>query len=301
VHLLLVRSPEPAALPLILTHGWPGSVAEYLDVLGPLSDPRRYGLHPSIAFDLVVPSLPGFAWSGPTPDAGWGPRRIARAWAVLMNRLGYDRYGAVGNDWGAAVSCELGRVAGDAVVGVHVTQLHSLPEGERPYLAPMTDPAGLSADDQAALRGLRFFQRTMGAYHHVQAQQPQTLGHALHDSPVGLLGWNSQVMGGLDADALITHVAIHWLTGTAASALRIYADDEREEPAAEPTTVPLGVAQFPHDARPIWKFAERDHTAIVSRTVFDRGGHYAARQAPELLVDDIRSFYAGLFSLDMRQ
>ena len=123
VHFLHVRSPEPGPLPLVLSHGWPGSVAEYLDVIGPLSDPRRHGLDPGIAFDLVIPSLPGFGWSGPTPDVGWGPRRIARAWAVLMRRLGYRRYGAAGNDWGSFISPELGRIAPEEVAGVHVTQV----------------------------------------------------------------------------------------------------------------------------------------------------------------------------------
>jgi epoxide hydrolase len=296
VHFLHVRSPEPGALPLILTHGWPGSVAEFLDVLGPLSDPRAHGLDPAVAFHLVVPSLPGSGWSGPTPDTGWGPRRVARAWAVLMERLGYDRYGAAGNDWGAEISPELGRTAPDAVVGVHVTQIFSLPDGELPYqgaAGATVDPA-LSPEDREAVEGLRWFQRTMASYHHVQAQQPQTLAHALTDSPAGLLAWNSQVMGDLDPDALLTHVSIHWFTGTAGSALRIYAEDARQEPPAGPTTVPLGLAQFPNDAHAIRAYAERDHARIVSWHSYDSGGHYAAHQAPDLLVGDLRHFFAAL-------
>jgi pimeloyl-ACP methyl ester carboxylesterase len=294
VHFLHIRSPEPAALPLILSHGWPGSVAEYLDVIGPLSDPRRHGLDPAIAFDLVIPSLPGSGFSGPAPDTGWGPARIAWAWATLMGRLGYQRYGAAGNDWGSFISCELGRIAPDAVAGVHVTQLFSLPDGESAYFPPTADPAdvaGWPPADQAALSGLRYFQRHLGAYHHVQAQQPQTLAHALCDSPVGLLAWNSQVMHELDPDALLTHVSIHWLTGTAGSALRIYAEQERQEPARGPLTVPVGLAQFPHDAHPIRACAERDYARIVSWNSYDRGGHYAAHQVPDLLVGDIRGFY----------
>jgi pimeloyl-ACP methyl ester carboxylesterase len=297
VHFLHVRSPEPAALPVILTHGWPGSVAEFLDVIGPLTDPRAHGLDPSVAFHLVVPSLPGFAWSGPTPDTGWGPRRVARAWVELMSRLGYDRYGAAGNDWGSEISPAVGRLAPDRVVGVHVTQIFSLPDGDVPYLPSAGDPAGvaaLSAQDREALEGHAWFLRTMASYHHVQAQQPQTLGYALSDSPAGLLAWNSQVMGDLDPDALITHVAIHWLTGTAASALRIYAEDDRDEAPAGPTTVPLGLAQFPNDMQAIRAYAERDHAAIVSWNTYDRGGHYAAHQAPDLLVADIRGFFAKL-------
>jgi epoxide hydrolase len=270
VHFLHVRSPEPGALPLVVTHGWPGSVAEYLDVIGPLSDPRGHGLDPAIAFDLVIPSLPGFGWSGPTPDTGWHPRRIAGAWAVLMRRLGYRRYGAVGNDWGSFVSPQLAMAASGEVAGVHVTQVF---------------PAG-----PGAVRG--------ASYGHVHAEQPQTLAHALADSPVGLLAWNSQVMGDLDPDAMLTHVTIHWLTGTAGSAPRIYAEEDRQDPPNGPTTippdlrVPVGVAQFPHDWPSDATLAERPHASVVSLNVYDRGGHYAARQAPDLLVKDIRDFFA---------
>ena len=299
VHFLHVRSPEPESIPLILSHGWPGSVAEYLDIIGPLSDPRRHGRDPSVAFDLVIPSLPGFGWSGPTSDTDWGPRRIARAWAELMRRLGYRRYGAVGNDWGTYISPEMGRHAPDEVIGVHVTQLFSLPDGEIAYCPPTNDtvnPAELSPDDRAALEFLRTYQRTMASYGHVQAQQPQTLAHALSDSPAGLLGWNSQCMPDLDADMLLTHVSIHWLTGTAGSALRIYADNDREQPAREPTTTPLGLASFAGDMPAVRVYAERDHANIIAWNAYDRGGHYAARQEPDLLVDDIRTFFSSVLS-----
>src|SRR5262245_19690128 len=303
VHLPPAPSTEPDPIPLIVSHGWPGSVAEFLDVIGPLSDPRRHRLDPGVAFDLVIPSLPGFGWSGPTPDIGWGPRRIARAWAVLMDRLGYRRYGAVGNDWGSFISPELGRLAPDAVIGVHVTQVFSLPEGEVAYYPPSVDSADLtrlSPADRSALEFLRSFQRTMASYHHVQAQQPHTLAHALSDSPVGLLGWNSQCMAHLDVEMLLTHVSIHWLTGTAGSALRIYADHERQQPTTGPTTTPFALASFAHDMRPIRPYAERDHANIVSWKLYDRGGHYAAHQAPDLLVDDIRTFFAALVILHAR-
>jgi pimeloyl-ACP methyl ester carboxylesterase len=295
IHFLHVRSPEPDALPLILSHGWPGSVAEFIDVLGPLSDPRDHGLDPAIAFDLVIPSLPGFGWSGPTPDAGWGTRRIARAWAALMRTLGYDKYGAAGNDWGSRIAPELGRHAPGAVVGVHVTQIFSFPDGESLAFPPTTDVVDRMAStprDQAALDGLRSLQKERGSYYHVHAQQPQTLAHALSDSPVGLLAWNSQVMHGLEPDVLLTHVSIHWLTGTAGSALWLYAEQERQGPPERPTTVPLGLAQFPHDFVARQVDAERDHANIVSWNSYDRGGHYAAHQAPDLLVDDIREFFA---------
>jgi epoxide hydrolase len=289
VHFLHVRSPEPDALPLVLSHGWPGSVAEYLEVLDPLSDPRRHGLDPAIAFDLVVPSLPGFGFSGPTPDTGWGPLRIARAWAVLMDRLRYARYGAAGNDWGSGIAVDLGRVAPERVVGAHVTQAWDPP--------PNGDPSWedrLSPTDRAAWEAFQDYAANHAAYGVVQAQQPQTIAHALADSPVGLLGWNAQAMYGygLDTEAILTHVTIHWLTGTAGSAIRIYADAEREERPAGPTTVPLGVAQFPGDLASVRAFSEHHHSNIVSWNHYDRGGHYAAHDAPDLLVSDIRQFFA---------
>ncbi|HUB71156.1 MAG TPA: epoxide hydrolase [Acidimicrobiales bacterium] len=272
VHFLHIRSPEPESLPLILVHGWPGSVAEYLDVLGPLSDPRAHGLDPAVAFDLVVPSLPGFGWSGPTPDVGWGPRRTARAFVGLMRRLGCKRFGAAGNDWGSFVAPEMAREAGEEAVGVHVTQVFPAGPGE--------------------VRN--------SPYGHVHAEQPQTLAHALADSPVGLLAWNGQCMGDLDADALLTHVTIYWVTGTAGSAPRIYAEEDRQQPPSGPTTIPPGLrapialAQFPNDWPSDRALAERQDANVVSWNVYDRGGHYAARQAPDLLVKDIRDFFGNL-------
>lgn len=293
VHFLHVRSTEPRALPLILSHGWPGSVVEFLDVIGPLSEPGKHGLDPAIAFDLVIPSLPGFAWSGPTPDTGWGPRRIARAWATLMSRLGYRHYGAVGNDWGAHISPELGRIAPNAVVGAHVTQLFSFPHGEWLSYPPSVepDPSQLTPEDRAALDGLRKIQHTAGSYAHVQGQQPHTLGFALTDSPIGLLAWNSRTMSDLDLETLLTHVTIYWLTGTATSAMRIYAEHRRQAPPDTPTTVPIALAQFRNDIHPIKACAERDHANLVSWNTYDRGGHYAAHDAPDLLVHDIRTFF----------
>ena len=292
VHFLHVRSPEPDALPLVLSHGWPGSIAEYLDVIGPLSDPRLHGLDPSIAFDVVVPSLPGFGFSGPTADTGWGPRRIAGAWAILMRRLGYNRYGAAGNDWGSGIAVELGRLAPEHVVGAHVTQTWDPPPDDDPKWVAELEPK-----DKAAWDAFQDYVNNEAAYGVVQAQQPQTLAHALADSPVGLLGWNAQAMHehGLDDDAILTHVTIHWLTGTAGSAIRIYADHAREEPATGPTTVPVGVAQFPGDLPSIRVFSEHQHN-IVSWNEYDRGGHYASQDAPDLLVHDLRKFFTAVRS-----
>jgi epoxide hydrolase len=288
IHFLHVKSPEPDAFPLILTHSWPGSIVDYLDVIGPLTDPRAHGGDPAMAFDLVIPSIPGFAFSGPTTEKGWSRYRVAKAWATLMQRLGYEKYGAVGNDAGSLIAPELGRVDGDRVAGVHVTQIFSFPSG---------DPAefeGLTGEEQAALEHLNWFWQKMGAFNQLQSQQPQTLAHALADSPVGLLGWNVQLMADLEPDVILTNVMIYWLTGTAASSMRFYYEDANAEEPTGPTTAPIGLASFAGDFQSIRRFAERDHQRIVSWNTYDRGGHYAAWAAPDLLVGDIREFFAKL-------
>jgi pimeloyl-ACP methyl ester carboxylesterase len=280
VHFLRVRSGQDGALPLVLTHGWPGTIVEYLDVIEPLT---------AAGFDLVIPSLPGFGFSGPTSDPGWNRYRVARAWAELMRRLGYQRYGAVGNDVGSFVAPEVGRTDPEHVVGVHVTQLFSLPTGDP---AELVD---LSEEEQAALAHAKWFWDNMGAYNLMHSQQPQTVAHGVTDSPAGLAGWNGQLFGdAVDREFALTNIAISWFTGTAASAMRIYREDAQAEPPAEPTTVPIGLAQFAGDFQSIRRFAERDHTNIVSWHSYDRGGHYAAHLATDLLVDDIREFFKAL-------
>ena len=299
IHFLHVRSPEPGALPLILTHGWPGSVVEYLDVIGPLTDPRAHGRDPSIAFDLVIPSLPGFAFSSPLTSRGWGTARTAAAWVELMRRLGYQRYGAAGNDAGSMVSPEIGRLDPDHVTGVHVTQVFSFPSGDPD---PQTEFEGLSESDMAALAKLQWFMDHKFSFNQLHSQQPQTLAHALADSPAGLLAWNGQLMGedamgskGLDDDFVLTNVALYWLTSTGGSSIRFYHEDATApRTQQEPTTVPLGVAGFAGDFSGIRRFAERDHQNLVQWTMHpEPGGHYAAHLEPDVLADDIRGFYVG--------
>jgi pimeloyl-ACP methyl ester carboxylesterase len=289
VHFLHVRSHEPDALPLILSHGWPGSVFEFVDVIAPLVDPRAHHADPADAFDVVVPSLPGFAFSGPTRERGWNTERIAVAWRTLMSGLGYRRFGAVGNDWGSDISIRLGQAAPDAVIGVHVTQIVSLPRGDAGELDGLTD------EEQAALNDRAWYHEHMDAYHHVQAQQPQTLAHALVDSPVGLLAWFDTIFrGGVDIDFALTAVHAHWLTGTVASAMRLYRENGLISDSPTRSTVPLGLAQFAHDFRSIRRFAERDHANIVSWNVYDHGSHFAAHDATDALAADIRSFFRAL-------
>ncbi|MEU8042149.1 epoxide hydrolase family protein [Streptosporangium sp. NPDC049078] len=287
IHFLHIRSRHENALPLILTHGWPGSIVEYLKLIEPLTDPED----PARAFHLVIPSLPGFGLSGPTREKGWNRYRIAGAWAELMRRLGYDRYGAVGNDGGSLISPEVGRIDPEHVVGVHVTQLFSFPSG---------DPAEferITPEDQKALEVLQKFYDTKMSFNTLHSQQPQTLSYAIFDSPAGLLGWNSQLFGDsadVDADFVLTNTMLYWLTGTATSATRLYYEDARAEHPTEPTKTPTGLAMFDGDFVSMRTFAERDHTNIVHWKSYDRGGHYAAHIVPDVLAEDLRTFYDGL-------
>jgi pimeloyl-ACP methyl ester carboxylesterase len=293
VHFQHVRSPEPGALPLVLTHGWPGSVVEFLDVLGPLADPRAHGGDPNDAFHLVVPSIPGFGWSGPTGQPGWTVRRLAGVWAELMRRLGYDRYGAQGGDWGHAISLELGRLRPDRVLGVHVNTLFT-PPPEDPAVA-----ATLDDDDRARLARLVAARPEMSGYAAIQGTRPQTLAYGLTDSPVGQLAWIAEKFhdwtgdGSVDRDVLLTNVMLYWLTRTAGSSAGLYYDraHEREEPATRDDGTPLGVAVFGDDvARPVRRLAEREHR-IVHWSEFDGGGHFAALERPDAFVADVRAFF----------
>jgi uncharacterized protein (TIGR03086 family) len=297
IHFLHVRSSRPDATPLVLTHGWPGSIVEYLDVIGPLTEPESPD---APAFHLVIPSLPGFGFSGPTRSAGWGTHRTAAAWTELMSRLGYESYGAAGNDVGSMISPEIGRLAPEKVVGVHVTQLFAFPSGDP---AEMAD---LSEADQAALAHLQWFYENMFSFNTLHSQQPHTLAFALADSPLGLLAWNAQLFGEhLDAEFVLANVALYWLTRTAGSSIRFYYEDAHNPVRPEgPTTVPTGLAMFAGDFQSIRRFAERDHANIVSWNAYDvasgsggprdAAGHYAAHEATEVLVADIRAFFASL-------
>jgi pimeloyl-ACP methyl ester carboxylesterase len=291
VHFIHVRSAESRALPLICTHGWPMSVFEYLDLIGPLTDPAAHGGDPSDAFDLIIPSIPGVAFSGPTTGPGWDTRRIARAWVALMARLGYEHYGAHGNDAGSLISPEVGRADPERVVGVHVTQLFSFPSGDPAEFTDMSD------EDMAAFQFLEQFTAGGGlAYNAYQSAQPQTLAYALQDSPAGWLAWVTQLFQRwLTPDEILTHASAYWLTDTIGSSIRRYYEEAHanEQPVG-PTTTPTGVAIFAEDFQSVRRFSERDHSNIISWNRYERGSHFAPQDASDLVVEDIRGFFRRL-------
>ncbi|GAA3248604.1 epoxide hydrolase family protein [Nonomuraea helvata] len=294
IHFLHVRSPEPDALPLVLTHGWPGSIVEFMKVIGPLTDPRAHGGDPADAFHVVAPSIPGFGFSGPTREAGWDLRRVARAWAELMSRLGYERYGAHGGDSGSVISPELGRVAPDRVVGVHVNGALGF---------PTFDPAemdGLTEAEQARMQ--IYADNDRSGYAIIQATRPQTVAFGLHDSPAAQLAWIVEKFkewtdpahdlpeDAVDLDQMLTDVTVYWLTRTAASSARLYKEGSAQwGMPVERSEVPHGVAVFPGDGG-VRRVAEREHN-VIHWSEFDRGGHFAAMEAPDLLVEDVRAFF----------
>jgi pimeloyl-ACP methyl ester carboxylesterase len=302
VHFLQVRSPESGALPLILTHGWPGSIVEFLKVIGPLTDPRAHGGDRADAFHLVIPSLPGYGFSGPTAETGWSSDRTARAWAELMRRLGYDRYGAQGGDLGAFVSPELGRIAPDRVVGVHV---NAATFGFIPF-GPV-DPSELATFkevEKGRLERLNKFMSDGNGYFQIQATRPQTLAYGLMDSPVGQLAWIVEKFkewshaaevpeDAIDRDLMLTNVMTYWLTRTAASSANMYYENMHANSwGKQPGKTPTGVAVFAEDVA-IRRYAEHGNN-IVHWSEFETGGHFAAMDAPDLLVKDIRMFFRGL-------
>ena len=286
-----VRSKEPGARPLILTHGWPNMFTEYLGLVGELTDPAAHGGDAADAFHVVIPSIPGFGFSGPTRVPGWNAEHTAKAWAELMRRLGYDKYGTHGNDAGAIVGPILGVLDQAHVVGTHVNQIFSFPTG-----AP-GEFEGLTQEEFGSLQfGQAFVEHAI--HDRSQSNQPQTIAHGLADSPAGQMAWVGQLFG--DAvliDDMLTIASLFWFTNTAASSARFYFENRawfathQGERQGDVTTIPIGLASFAFDFRPIRKFAERDHSNIVHWNNYDRGGHWAAHDAPDLLVPDIREFF----------
>jgi epoxide hydrolase len=300
VHFLHIRSAEPEALPLIMTHGWPGSIVEFLDIIGPLTDPAAHGGDPADAFHLVIPSIPGFGLSGPTSEPGWSAGRVGGAFAELMSRLGYDRYGAQGGDEGAIISPDLGRAAPDHVVGVHVNAASvgfmPFPPLEQSELAELND------SERARVERIADYMDDGSGYAQIQSTRPQTLAYGLTDSPVGQLAWIVERFQdwthaelpehAVDRDRMLTNVMLYWLTATAGSSANSYYEDKHAGAWPQPSGVPTGVAVFAEDIS-IRRYAEQSNN-IVHWSEFDRGGHFAALEAPDLLTADIRDFFRPL-------
>jgi epoxide hydrolase len=298
IHFLHVRSAEADALPLVLTHGWPGSFVEFVDLIGPLTDPVAHGGKAEDAFHVVVPSLPGFGFSTPVASSGWTIERTARAWAELMSRLGYERYGVQGGDLGGAVSPAVARVDRDRVVGVHVNGGPALP----PYPLPDEELATLTPLEQDRIARVGEFMEEQFGYIAIQSTRPQALAYGLVDSPVGQLAWIMDKFREwtyprttlpdeiVDRDKLLTNVMIYWLTGSAGSSAYVgYAQGGTWGPKLENSGVPTAAIVFAHDVG-IRRYAEEEHT-IVRWTDVDQGGHFAALEEPELLLADVREFF----------
>ncbi|MEU9399055.1 epoxide hydrolase family protein [Streptomyces sp. SID4985] len=309
IHFAHIRSPEPDATPLMITHGWPGSVVEFEKVVGPLTDPVRYGGDRADAFHLVLPSIPGFGFSGPTRETGWEYRRVAAAFGELMRRLGYERYGVQGGDWGAAVSRELGRIRPGEVLGVHLNLVPGAAATAEPTeeeLAPLS-PAERERT-RASWERTRAWNRDRQGYADIQSTRPQTLAYALTDSPVGQLAWIAEKFkewtdsrdrpeDAVDRDHLLTNVMLYWLTGTAGSSARLYYERAHADywgAPPEPSETPTAVALFPRENFIVLRHIAERTNNIVRWTEFDRGGHFAAMEEPDLLVEDIRSFFRDL-------
>ena len=294
IHFLHVRSPEPDALPLVLTHGWPGSVVEFLKVLGPLADPRAHGGDPADAFHVVAPSLPGYGWSDKPSAAGWGVPRIATAWASLMRELGYERYGAQGGDWGAGITTTMGEQEPDGLIGIHVNMAVAMPD---PSTMDNLTPA-----EQKALDDVGEHMKSGTGYSTQQSTRPQTLGYGLTDSPVGQCAWiaekfwawtdcNGHPENALTKQEMLDNISVYWFTATAASSARLYWESFRSSHAA-PVAVPTGISIYPREIiRPSRRWCEQRYTDIRWYDELDRGGHFAAFEQPDSFVDQVRGFF----------
>ncbi|WP_409329965.1 epoxide hydrolase family protein [Trujillonella humicola] len=298
IHFLHVRSAQPGALPLVLTHGWPGAVVEFLDVLGPLTDPAAHGGDPADAFSVVAPSLPGYGWSGKPTQAGWGLPRIADAWAELMGRLGYRRFGAQGGDWGSFVAANLGARHADRTVGVHLNMASAPPPRG---FEPRTER------EERAVRAARHYRTVDSGYASQQQTRPQTLGYGLADSPAGQCAWILEKLWAwtdcagdpvqaLGADRVLDLVSVYWFTDSAASSARLYWESARDPSALRPAvSVPVGISVYPHDIyQPLEDWVGGQFPDLRMWREHVRGGHFAALEEPGLFVEDVRDFFRPL-------
>jgi epoxide hydrolase len=298
IHFLHVRSPHPEALPILITHGWPGSVIEFLKIIGPLTDPSAHGGEAQDAFHVVAPSLPGFGFSGKPAEPGWNAGRTARAWAELMERLGYERYVAQGGDWGSVISTEMARQQPQGLAGIHLNM---------PFVIPDPIPTGaLSAEEQRAVARYQRFLSDGFGYFHLQATRPQTIGYALTDSPVGQAAWiyekfqawtdnDGDPEEALTRDEMLDVITLYWLTETATSSARIYLENAAVVGAPPVIDIPVGCSIFPREIVPAPRsWAERVYPELIYWNELDRGGHFAAFEEPALFAQELRDCFRSL-------
>lgn len=307
IHFIHVRSRHRNALPVVITHGWPGSVTEQLKLIGPLTDPTRHGGRAEDAFDVVIPSMPGYGFSGRPTGPGWNPERIARAWAVLMTRLGYGRYVAQGGDWGSPVSSAMARQAPPGLLGIHINLPATVPADVAAVLAVGGPaPAGLTDDERAAFAALDLFYKKRRAYAGMMGTRPQVIGQALTDSPAGLAAFMFDYNDGeperlLGRDDFLDNVTLYWLTNTATSAARLYWETSGQSvllSAAQRTaeiSLPVAITVFPQEVyRAPRSWAQRAYRNLTYFNQVDRGGHFAAWEEPELLASELRAAFRPL-------
>ena len=304
VHFLYVRSPETDATPLMLIHGWPGSVVDFMDVIGPLSDPRAHGGDAADAFHLVIPSIPGHGFSQPLAGAGWTHHRIARAFTQLMRRVGYQRYGVQGGDVGAFLAPEMGRIDPEHLLGVHVNSMVQIPSVLQILVGLLT----FSRADRRRLARFKNYRDDMMGYAQIQGTRPKTLAYGLTDSPVGQLAWIIEKFkewtdpaaalpeDAVDRDRLLDNVSLNWFAGAAGPSANLYYEVAHDPAASKrrpKNSVPTGVVVSTTQDVTIRRWADRENN-IVHWTEFDHGGHFAALEAPDFLVGDLRAFFRPL-------
>ena len=297
IHFVHARSEHAGARPLLLTHGWPGSIVEFLDVIPRLTTPEAYGWNAADAFHVVAPSLPGYGFSEPTRTRGWNVTRIAHAFATLMDRLGYSRYVAQGGDWGAQVTTRIGAIDPEHCAAIHLNM---------PLADPPEEAVPLSDDDKAGLSALAHFRTEESGYAMEQGTKPQTLGAALNDSPAGLLAWivekfrtwsdcDGDVERAFTRDQLLTNVMVYWVTGTITSSTRLYWEHQHSRTGEDAlpafVDVPTGIARYPKEPLRIPRpWVERRYR-VTHWVDMPRGGHFAAMEQPELFAEDLRAFF----------
>ncbi len=314
IHFIHVRSRHPNALPLIMTHGWPGSVFELLKTIGPLTDPTAHGGRAEDAFDLVLPSMPGYGFSEKPKGTGWSPDRIARAWDVLMTRLGYTRYVAQGGDWGAIIADVMGRQAPPGLLGIHVNRQDRAatipPDVAKALSHGEPAPAGLTAEEWAVFDQIKDFSKQGTGYAVIMATRPQTIGYGLADSPVGLAAWVYDTFAewvftrgdperSLTRDDVLDNITLYWVTNTAVSSARLYWENTLNFFAPKHVALPVAVSAFPDEiyAAPR-RWAERAYPKLIYYNKLNKGGHFAAWEQPQLFTEELRAAFKSLRELE---